>query len=151
MLARGRTATVRGTLDRPRLWRATAALAGALLCASVLVCAQGSLTVLADPPAAAPSARTPPWARWCTHGSARQDRTRLAFCARVDGRVIGSTAGPGPREAHVAVLSDFHVVIVRLPDGAARPGWGAHVIAVGPLLRARDGEREVQAFSVGSS
>ncbi len=73
----------------------------------------------------------------------------MAFCARVDGRVLDSTHGPAPEEVHLAVLSDFHIVIVRLPDGTATPTRGAHVVAIGPLFRARDGQREVQAFRFG--
>jgi hypothetical protein len=94
---------------------------------------------------------SPPWVYWCTKGRARHDRQRLAFCARVEGRVIASTHGPGPKEAHLAVLSDFHLVIVRLPEGAPRPAFGAHLIAIGPLFRARDGQREIQAFWINST
>jgi hypothetical protein len=41
---------VRAALDRLRLWRVTAALAGLLLAGLVLVCAQGSLTIIARRP-----------------------------------------------------------------------------------------------------
>jgi hypothetical protein len=139
---------VHAALDRPRLWRITAALSTLLLCGLVLACAQGSLTIVdyQQSPATRGAAAPPSWVRWCSRGNAREDRKRLAFCARVDGRVIASTRGPAAGEAHLAVLSDFHVVIVLLPEGAARPKWGAHVVAIGPLFRARDGQREVQAF-----
>jgi hypothetical protein len=60
--------------------------------------------------------------------------------------VLSSTSGPDPGEAHIAVLGDFHVVIVLLPDGTRRPPIGAHIVAIGPLFHARDGEHEVQAF-----
>jgi hypothetical protein len=132
-------------LDRPRLWRATAALSTLLLCLLVLVSAQGSLTILAHPPAGG-AAATAGWVRWCTAGVARSDRRRLAWCARVEGRAIDATHGPGPREAHVAVIADFHFVVVRLPEGASTPGRGARIVAVGPLFQARDDQREVQAF-----
>jgi hypothetical protein len=119
-----------------------------LLGAVVLACAPGSLTVLLQRPATNGSgaAAEHPWVRWCTQGKAREDRTRLAFCARVEGRVIGSTHGPAPGETHVAVLGDFHLVIVRLPDWTDTPPWGSQVVAIGPLFRARDGPREIQAF-----
>jgi len=58
-------------------------MAALLLCGLVLVCAQGSLTIIAHKPAA---------------------------------------------------------------DGQATPTRGANVVAIGPLFRARDGQREVQAF-----
>ena len=147
---RGATSKVRAALDRPRLWRATAALSALLLCGLVLVCAQGSLTIVAHrPPAAGSSvgvAKTPTWVRWCTHGKAREDRRRLAFCARVEGRVLASTHGPAAGETHLAVLGDFHIMLVRLPDYAATPKAGTRIVAIGPLFRARDGQREVQAF-----
>jgi hypothetical protein len=140
--------TVRAALDRPRLWRVTAALAALLLCALLLVCAQGSLTILAHKPAANSQGATAPpsWEPWCTSGTPRKERERLAFCARVEGRVIASTHGPQPDEAHVAVISDFHIVLVRLPNWETTPKRDAKIVAIGPLFRARDGQREVQAF-----
>ncbi len=144
---RGRAA-VHTALDRPRLWRLTATLATLLLCGLLLASAQGSLTILTHRPPAAPgdAAALPAWAGWCTKGHPREDRKRLAYCARIEGRVIDWTHGPGPLEAHVAVVGDFHIVLVRLPEGAPTPSWGAHIVAIGPLFRARDGQREVQAF-----
>ncbi len=142
-------AAVHAALDRPRCWRATAALAAMLLCGLLLASAQGSLTILTHRPPAARrgiAAAPPAWTHWCATGEARRDRKRLAYCARIEGRVIDSTHGPGPHEVHVAVLGDFHIVLVRLPEGAPTPSWGAHVVAIGPLFRARDGQREVQAF-----
>jgi hypothetical protein len=133
-------------LDRPRLWRATAALSALLLCGLVLVCAQASLTIINRRPAEHAAAATPAWEYWCTRGTPRKQRKRLAFCARVEGRVITSTHGPGVDEAHIAVISDFHIVLVRLPNWEATPKRGAKIVAIGPLFRARDGQREVQAF-----
>lgn len=148
-----RRGPVRRALDRPRLWRVTTAVAALLLVAAVLVAGQGSMVVIARPPASA-GARGgagaggdgAAWERWCTRGQIRLDRRRIAFCARVDGIVIATTHGPGPAEIHLAVLGDFHVTLVRPPDGARAPGIGSRVWAIGPLLRARDGQRELQAF-----
>jgi hypothetical protein len=160
---------VHAALNRPRLWRVTAALAALLLCALLLVCSQGSLTIIAQKPtadgqgaaalpgadgpgaarsqgAAALSAALPSWEPWCTRGTPRKERERLAFCARVEGRVLTSTHGPQPDETHIAVISDFHIVLVRLPNWEATPKRGAKIVAIGPLFRARDGQREVQAF-----
>ncbi len=139
---RARPGRLARALDRPRLWRVTAAIAALLFVAIVAVAAQGSITVIAQPHAA----REPEWARWCRRGVARTDRRRLAFCARVDGTVVAVKHGPGAHEVHLAVLGDFHLTIVRLPSGSHAPGVGAWVTAIGPLLRARDGQREVQAF-----
>lgn len=138
---------IRIALDRPRVWRVTAVLAGLLFCAVLVGAAQGSITVLARPPAAS-AARVASWERWCTDGRAREDRRRLAFCARVDGLVLTSSHGPAPGETHVAVVGGLHLTVVLLPDGALTPSIGTRLIAVGPLVRARDGQREVQAFRV---
>jgi hypothetical protein len=132
-----------------RLRHAVAALPALLLCGTALGCAQpGSLAIIAHRPAAGARhlAAEPAWISWCTRGKPRRDRKRLAFCARVEGRAIDSTHGPGRLEAHVALLGYFHVVLVRLPEGARTPANGARVVAIGPLFRARDGLREVQAF-----
>jgi hypothetical protein len=139
---------VRAALDRPWLWRVTATLSALLLCGLVLASAQGSLRIIASRPASGRSAAngSPSWEPWCTKGQPREDRKRLAFCARVAGRVLAVTHGPAPGEAHAAVISDFHLLIVRLPDYAPTPARGARLIAIGPLFRARDGQREVQAF-----
>jgi hypothetical protein len=146
--ARNFLSRARVALDRPRLWRVTAAISALLLIALLAAASQGSISVIMHRPATSGPVATsqPSWTSWCTRGEVRQDRRRLAFCARVDGLVIASTHGPGAGETHVALISDFHVVVVRLPDRARTPSWGSRVVAVGPLLRARDGQREVQAF-----
>jgi hypothetical protein len=144
--ARNRLGRIRIALDRPRLWRVTAGLAALLLCGLLVAAAQGSIDVIAQRPAAATTASGASWQHWCTAGTARQDRRRLAFCARVSGIVLTSTHGPAPGETHVAVVGSFHLTIVRLPDNAPTPSMGTRLVAVGPLVRARDGQREVQAF-----
>jgi hypothetical protein len=138
---------MRAALDHPRLWRVTAVLSALLLGALVFICSRGSLAVIAVRPATtAQAAALPAWEPWCTRGVPRKERLRLAFCARVEGRVLTSTHGPNPGEAHVAVISDFHVVVIRLHNWETTPKRGTNVIAIGPLFRARDGQREVQAF-----
>ena len=138
---------MRTALDHPRLWRVTALLAALLLGVLVFVCARGSLAVIAArPTTAAQAAALPTWEPWCTRGAPRKERERLAFCARVEGRVLESTHGPAAGESHVAVISDFHIVVVRLPEWETTPRRGTNVVAIGPLFRARDGEQEVQAF-----
>jgi hypothetical protein len=76
------------------------------------------------------------------------EHPQLAFCARVSGRVVYSHVDSRSREAHLLVLADFHVIMVELPARAGDPGAGAHITAVGPLLRARNGQREVKALWV---
>jgi hypothetical protein len=139
--------TVRSVLDRPRLWGVTATLSALLLCGLLFVCVQGSLTIInREPGGKQATASLPSWEHWCTRGVPREERRRLAFCARVEGHVITSTHGPNPEEAHIAVISDFHIVLVRLPDWESAPKRGTSIVAIGPLFRARDGQREIQAF-----
>lgn len=135
---------VRIALDRPQLWRVTTGLAALLLCALFVAAAQGSVDVITRKPDATRNAA--PWERWCTRGDVRADRIRLAFCARVDGIVVYSNRGPARGEAHIAVVGGFHLTVVKVPTHAAVPSVGNHVIAIGPLFRARNGQREVQAF-----
>jgi hypothetical protein len=145
---RKRWLAVRAALDHPRVWRVTAALAALLLCGLIAGAAQGSIDVITSRPAAGAGGGGASWERWCSVGRAREDRTRLAYCARVDGLVVTSSHGPASGETHVAVVGGFHLTIVRLPDGSRTPSLGTRLIAVGPLVRARDGQREVQAFRV---
>jgi len=136
---------MRAALDRARLWRVTTVLAALLLGVLIFMCSQGSLTIIAHKPSAHAAATTP-WERWCTRGTPRRERVRLAYCARVQGRVIDSTHGPNPDENHIAVIGAFHLVLVRLPNWQSAPSRGTSIVAIGPLFRARDGQREVQAF-----
>lgn len=135
---------IRAVLDRPRLWRVTTALALLLFCGILVGAAQGSIQVITARPAVSSTS----WERWCTAGQVREDRRRLAFCARVDGLVLTSSQGPALGEAHVAVVGGFHLTIVRLPDRSHIPSAGTRLVVVGPLVRARNGQREVQAFKV---
>jgi hypothetical protein len=139
---------VRVALDRPRLWRVTAVLAALLLCGLLVGAAQGSIDVIPRRSLAAMTTGGASWQRWCAAGTTRQDRRRLAFCARVSGLVLASTHGPKAGETHVAVIGGFHLTIVRLPIGSGTPSLGTRLVAVGPLVRARNGQRELQAFKV---
>lgn len=152
MMAGARRAVPRvlSVLDRPKLWRVTAALSALLLCGLVLAASRGSIDVISTRPVATKhsAAPRPSWLRWCSHGTVRQDRPLLAYCARIDGLVVASNRGAGPGEAHLAVLSDFHLVIFRMPDGSTVPSIGTRLVAVGPLVRARNGQRELQVFKI---
>ncbi|HYZ82491.1 MAG TPA: hypothetical protein VE571_14540 [Solirubrobacteraceae bacterium] len=141
---------IRIALDRPRLWRLTTAVAALLLCALLVVTAQGSVDVVGHR-AQAPAGPVTSWERWCTRGDVREDRIRIAFCARINGIVVYSNRGPAPGEAHVAVVGAFHLTVVKLPTGAGIPAVGTRVVAIGPLFRARNGQREVQAFRLQRS
>jgi hypothetical protein len=51
---------------------------------------------------------------------------------------------------HLALIARLHVFVVKLAPGMPSPGVGAALTATGPLVRARNGFREVQAFAVSS-
>lgn len=143
MAAAAPAAPARSVLHRPGLWRATAAASALLLAGLLTVSLPGQIS-LQETAAAAPS-----WARPCTERPARADRPRLAFCARVAGRVVAVRRGPTPGETHLALVSRLHLFVVLLPVATRPPATGSYLTAVGPLVRARNGLREVQAFMVG--
>jgi hypothetical protein len=86
------------------------------------------------------------WSRPCASRPARPDRLLLARCARVSGHVVWTRRGA--HETHLAVLADFHLLVVKLLPDVAAPGRGSSLTAIGPLVRARNGLREVQAFAL---
>jgi hypothetical protein len=147
--ARNAGQRIRIALDRPRLWRLTTALAALLFCALLVLAGQGSVDVIQRSEAVSHSGT--PWTQWCKAGDVRVDRVRIAFCARVVGIVLYSTRGPASGEAHVAVLGGFHVTVVKLPSHTTIPAIGDRVVAIGPLFRARNGQREVQALRLQPS
>jgi hypothetical protein len=102
------------------------------------VALQGSVRIEPDAHGAA-------WTRPCDAHRARADRTRIARCARVRGRVLWVRRRVG--EVHLAVIARLHLFVVKLAPGAAPPGVGSTLTATGPLVRASNGMREVQAFA----
>lgn len=111
----------------------------------------GSIQILRHAPGSREASRspTPAWSRACSGRAARLGHPQLAFCARFDGRVIFSDVESG--ETHLLAVGGFHIVVVELPPGTRGPGLGSRIVAVGPLLRARNGQREIQAMSVARS
>lgn len=107
---------------------------------------QGSLEI-ADPHGARAA-----WTAPCLAGPPRTDRELLARCARVKGRVLWVTRKGGlPNlEVHILLTVDFGLVIVKLtnPEPAAVPGVASRLTAVGPMVRSRNGLREVQGFAL---
>jgi hypothetical protein len=125
-------------------------LAAAALCGLIALVGPGSVEILQHAPVAGTTlnAGTPAWSRACYNHPPRLGHPQLAYCARIEGRVIYSSVGS--RDTHLLVVGAFHLVIVELSAQARIPGWGSHIVAVGPLLRARNGQRELQAVSVRS-
>jgi hypothetical protein len=147
----------RATRDRPRpggharRWRVAAALAGAALCGLLALAGPGSIEIVQRAPVNGSSldSLTPTWSRACYRRVPKLGHRRLAFCARFDGRVIYSKVESG--ETHLLLVGGLHILIVELPEGKRGPGWGSRIVAVGPLLRARNGQRELRALWVGTS
>jgi hypothetical protein len=117
----------------------------------VALAGPGSIQILQHAPGTREISRSPTasWSRACSGHSPRLDHPQLAFCARFDGRVIFSHVESG--ETHLLAVGGFHMVIVELPPGTHSPGLGSHIVAIGPLLKARNGQRELQAVSVDRS
>lgn len=131
------------------LWRATAVVAAATFAAMVFLAAPGSFEQVRDAPAVTGSAAgtLPAWAGPCLHNrDPSPGEPLLAFCARVEGRVIGSATN-SRGETHMLVVGGFHATLVQLPTGTHALPWGSHVTAVGPL-NSGDVLRELQAVRV---
>ncbi len=138
---------------RSWVWRAAATFTALLVCGVLVVAGPGSVQIVRHRHAidSSTAIRTPSWTRPCYGHIQDSDHPQLAFCARIDGRVIYSDATAASGETHLLVVGGFHLVLVELRAGSRRPAWGSRITAVGPLLRARDGEREVQAVWVGGA
>jgi hypothetical protein len=95
----------------------------------------------------------PAWAAPCAVNEPRHDRELLAPCARATGVVAHvRVQGSGEeREVHLALVGEFGVLIVKLgdPQVLPTPAVGERVHVVGALVRASNGMREIQAWSLG--
>ncbi len=61
------------------------------------------------------------------------------------------TTSTGATETHLMLIADFHVFVVKLSPHHSRPSLGSSITAIGPLLRARNGLREIDAIEVNPS
>jgi hypothetical protein len=141
-----RWAGVRGA----RLWRAVAVLSAALLCALLFLLGPGSMVVLRTVPIRGIDALAA-WTRPCVVDTPPTDIAgRVAFCARLDGRVLAhvSASDSGDGERHVLVAGAFHVTLVELHGAMRTPPIGSTVVAIGPLQRASLGLREMIALKL---
>jgi hypothetical protein len=134
------------------VWRVAAAIAAAVLAASLFATMPGSVTIVKYAPGQGGPAAThlPTWARLCLQVRYPSlEEHQLAFCARVDGRVIGSvTKSSG--ETHLLVTGGLHFSLVELKPGMRAPGWGSRITAVGPMGSGEGGFRELKALRVGN-
>jgi hypothetical protein len=129
--------------------RAAAVISVAALCGIVFMAGPGSVRLLVYPPGIRGTTVIPAWARPCGHEPTSPRHGQIAFCARVDGRVIESAASSRTEETHLLVVGGFRVTLVQLPRGARPPGWGSRITAVGAMFTNGSGVREVQAAWVG--
>jgi hypothetical protein len=131
--------------------KATALVAAGVLGAGTLLASMGAIDVY-DPSGrlrAGDQETAPAWSDPCRRHAPRPDRVLLHSCARVHGRVLAAkrtSDSDGTPEIHLAVLSEFHVFLVKLAVAAPTPSVGSTITVVGPLVRARNGMREIQAW-----
>lgn len=142
---------VRTAVVRANPWRITAVLAATVLGAVLWLAGPGSIEVLAHPPVTGLGARgsTPAWTRPCLRDLPTLGQQQLAFCARLDGRVVASQTKDRDGESHLLVIGGFHFTLVELPSGAHVPAWGSRITVVGPLFSGSYGLRELKAVWVG--
>ncbi len=133
-------------------------MAATALGALLFVSAPGSMRIVRAVPtdvrfssASAVPAGLPSWARPCVGQVPDVRQPTIAFCARVDGRVIGSFTKSEPigPETHLLVTGGFHMTLVELRPGTPVPSWGSRIVAVGPLAAEELGLRELKAVTVG--
>ena len=127
--------------------------AGLALGALLFLVAPGSLEIVPVQPLGA-ATEMPVWTRPCVIDTPPPHGARtLAFCAKVDGRVVASIAksASGDGERHVLVTGGFHLTLVELGQREKTPRLGSRITAVGPLQRASYGLRELIALSVHRS
>ncbi len=123
------------------------ALAGAV---AVAAAALTRLDTYTEPAAA--TAAAPDWSAPCFRHEPRRDRVLLERCARATGVVahVRAEDAPGAAEVHFALVGRFGALIVKLGDPLSleTPEIGSRVTVVGALVRARNGMREIEAWSV---
>jgi hypothetical protein len=128
------------------LWRIAAAGAGLLVAIGIGAVVPGTIERYDPVPGAA--ARAPTWVQPCMVTPPREDRLLLSRCSRVRGRVLfvrSESAGREAPETHFALTARLHLFVVKLDPDMPTPDLGATVAVVGPLVRARNGLREIEA------
>ena len=127
-----------------RAWQVAAALCACLLIAALAVALPGAVERYDRPDRAG----APAWAAPCARARPRNDRVLLSRCAKVEGRVLYVDREGSPPDTHLAVVADLHLFLVKLRPADAVPPAGSTISVVGPLKRANNGLREVQAAAV---
>jgi hypothetical protein len=98
------------------------------------------------------SGDAPAWSAPCFQHEPRHDRSLLARCARATGVVsyVRRRGSTHVREVHFALVGRFGALIVKLGDPKLlrTPSLGSRVTVVGALVRASNGRREIEAWSL---
>jgi len=142
-----RPAAKRQGRPRRRYWRQVALIAAALFACELMLAAGGRVELV--PERAGPGGSPAGAARACSGHQPRQDRQLLHACVRVTGRVLYVRAerlSGGRIETHLLVVASMHLLVVKPVAGLRLPSVGARIDAVGPMVRARNGLREVEAL-----
>ena len=136
----------RGQLLPAVVWRLISALAAVVLCGLLFLVGPGSVEIVARAPVSGRHLAeiAPSWTRPCFREQTSSRYPKLAFCARIVGRVLGSKTMGG--EPHVLVSGGFHFTLVELRSGARVPPLGSHITAIGPLVRGEWGLRELKTL-----
>lgn len=114
--------------------------AGLLLVFGVAIGRPGTIATWGS--GVSPAGTPPSWAQPCLRRAPRDDRILLARCARASGRVLWVRKRRG--ELHFALVTRFHLLVVK---GGPAPAIGDTKLVIGPLVRARNGLREIEAFA----
>jgi hypothetical protein len=131
-------------------WRAVGISAVVTLAAMLAVIGPGSMQELRTVPMSGVDS-LPDWTRPCVIDTPPVSAAgRLAFCARLRGRVVADLPAftSGDRQRHVVVAGDFHVTLVELGPSMRTPRLGSTVAVAGPLQRGGAGLREMIALSL---
>ena len=112
-----------------RALKVAAAVVASVAVAAAGLSAPGTKRTYDGPRSAAPA-----WADSCFDRAPRPERKLLHRCARVRGRVVYVQRREND-ELHVAVVSRWRLLIVKLDQHADPPSVGSMATFVGPLVR----------------
>lgn len=128
------------------VWRLSTAFAAVVLCGLLFLVGPGAVDIVARAPVSGAhrAGPLPSWTWPCLREETFSRYPKLAFCARIAGRVLTSQTMGG--EPHVLVTGGFHLTLVELRSGARIPPRGSRITAVGPLFHGEWGLRELKAL-----
>jgi hypothetical protein len=135
-----------------RAYSAFVAAVVVVVLVALVVGAQGQVDTYgsADSTVRVVSSSAPGWAAPCLRTIPRDDRRLLKRCARVKGRVLWvktrQEAG-GRTKVHALVVARFQLFLAKFPPNASGPRMAGSVTVIGPMVRARNGLKEIQVMA----